>query len=211
MLFDVTADPVKVRWYFADPAQPWAPDGNLFVSSNWSNRERYAGELGEQPGPMPWKNGKDFRGYPIQTGDPCSMDTLLQNGFSPGGTVGPWTNGKLDCCSGAAFDCTAVASTLHVEITSISGCSGLAQTFDIALVAPCVWQGTATTWLGDALFTLGYSMGAWFRSLDCFVGDPTWTQTAFTWPPLNLEFDVLDTADCCSFSGTDTFHVRVYE
>jgi len=211
MLFDASGVPQKVRWYRPDPAQPWAPDGNLFVSGNWIARDLVDGELGEQTGAKPWKNGADFRAYPIQTGDPCSIDPLLQAGFSPGGTLGPWTDGKLDCCTVAPFDCLTLPATLHVEITSLSGCSGLAQTFDVSTVAPCVWQGTATTWLGNALFTLGYSMGAWFRSLDCFTGDPTWTQTAFSWGPLNLEFYVTDTTACCSFAGTDTFHVRIFE
>jgi hypothetical protein len=211
MLFDPTGTGHRIRWYRADPSQPWAPDGNQFVSTNWINRDRTAGELGEQPGTMPWKNGKDFRNYPVQTGDPCSIDTLLTTGFTtPGEEVGPWTDGKLDCCSGP-FDCTTLPSTLHVQIDDLSGCGGIVGSFDITSVASCVWQG------GTPLFTLGYSMGAWFRFLNCTGGDPTWTQVSFTTGPLNLVFDVLDTtggmtpALCCGVSGLDTFRVTITE
>jgi hypothetical protein len=153
MLFDLAGVGQKVRWYVADDLQPWAPDGNQFVSTNWINRDRTAGELGEQPGPMTWKNGKDFRIYPTFTSDGCGMDTLLENGFSPGGQVGPWTDGKLDCCTSPMIpSCCGgsdVPASLSLTISDTGGaCSCLAGTY-------------ALTW--DPAFTAGFAFqpGAW--------------------------------------------------
>jgi hypothetical protein len=210
MSFDPAADPVTVRWYFADEDQPWVPDGNQFVSLNWDGPDRSPNELGEQDGNRPWSNGKNEKLYPLFAGDGCSIDPLLLSGLSGGATTGPWdSQGILGCCTPAPFDCTLLPDTLHVAIEDLSGCGGIVGSFDINRVDTCVWQG------GTPLFTLGYSMGAWFRSLACAGGDPTWTQIAFTWPPLNLVFHVLDTtgsltpALCCGMTGLDTFQVTV--
>ena len=208
MLFDVTGSPINVVWYFVPPGTNFAPKGNQFVSGNWVSREVEAGDLGEQPGPRPWRNGSNPVNYPPPSGDPCSLDVKLQNGLDPGETTGPWTGRKLDCCS-TPFDCLTLPSTLHVEITDLSGCGGIVGGFDIFTVAACVWQG------GTPLFTLGYSMGAWFRFLNCSGGDPTWTQVSFSESPFELVFDVVDEtggalpAGCCSMSGLDRFRVTI--
>jgi hypothetical protein len=212
MAFGVGQTPVPVRWYFAAPGQPWAPDGNQFTSTKWDGPDDSGNDLGERFGPTQWANGKDVKNYPVQTSDGCMEDLLLQNGLSSGQTTSTWSvDGKLDCCTTPTFDCTLLPNTLHVAISDLSGCGGIVGTFDIFNVAPCVWQG------GTPLFTLGYSMGAWFRFLNCTGGDPTWTQVSFTFGPLNLVFDVLDStgapapALCCGPSGLDTFRVTVTE
>jgi hypothetical protein len=209
MAFGVGQTPVAIKWYFADADQPWCPQGNQFVSLNWDGPDREPNDLGEQDAPRPWSNGKNEKLYPQFLSDSCGMDPLLQTGLSAGQTTSNWdAQSKLSCCDGA-FDCTTLPSTLHVAITDLAGCGAMVSTYDINLVAPCVWQG------GTPLFTLGYSMGAWFRSLNCPGGDPTWTQVAFTASPFKLVFDVLDTtggalpALCCGLSGLDTFRVTV--
>lgn len=210
MVFSEGGTPVSVKWYRAKEGQPWVPAGNLFVSRNWVPPDDYASELGEQPNAARgWSNGKDLKDYPIQGGDPCSIDGYLTAGLTSGDTTGPWSGGVLGCCSDV--DCNAYADPLFADIVSLSGCSSLAQTVQLDLVAPCVWQGTAVTTLGSALMTVGYSMGAWFRSLDCFTGDPTWTLVSQQNVPLEVVWDVLDTAVCCGFSGTDTFRVTLHE
>jgi len=212
MVFGIGGTPVRVRWYKADPAAAWAPEGNQFVSGNWVGRDLVAGELGEQPGAKPWRNGAAPRVYPVPTTDACLIDDALVNGLTTGEETGPWgSNGDLLCCSAAPFDCLDLPSTLNVSITDLSGCGSLVGSFTITEVADCVWQG------GTPLFTLGYAFGAWFRSLACGGGDPTWTQVAFSWAPLNLVFDVLDQDGganptlCCSGTGTATFRVTVTE
>lgn len=210
MVFESGGSRKSVTWYFSKVGQPWAPDGNKFVSLNWDGPDKSPSDLGEQDGARPWSNGKDVKNYPLQLGDPCSIDADLVLGLTPGNTTGPWSpEGKLACCNDV--DCTSYADPLFADIVSLSGCSSLAQTVQLDLVAPCVWQGTATTTLGSALMTVGFSMGTWFRSLDCFTGDPTWTLVSQVNVPLQVVWDVLDTAVCCGFSGTDTFRVTLHE
>lgn len=142
MLFEEGGAPFPVRWYRADMAQPWAPDGNLFVSSNWVNRDLVGGELGEQPGGKPWRNGADFRGYPVQTGDPCLLDVLLQTGLSTGETTGPWSEGRLICCNGC---CPDKGVSLFARVSPGSGCPCLDNT-EVELT----WSAGSNSWKGSA-------------------------------------------------------------
>lgn len=149
MLFDVTGVGHKVRWYRSKDGQPWAPDGNQFVSANWINRDADAGDLGEQPGTRPWKNGKDFRDYPVQTADPCTMDPLLVAGFSSGEEIGPWEGGKLLCCSGVVCcDRIDIPTSLTIRLDPpASGCACVTplQSFTLTRTPDtCTWSGSDT-------------------------------------------------------------------
>lgn len=58
MVFRTGDNPVSIRWRRAVPKARVFPDYHSFSSANWDERECKAGELGEQPGPRPWSNGK---------------------------------------------------------------------------------------------------------------------------------------------------------
>ena len=135
------------------------PPGNKFVSSNWVDRECVAGELGEQPGGKPWRDGSDPKGYPIQTGDGCLIDDYFVDGLPAGETTGPWdAQGKLDCCTnplppprtevdcgGGNFVCPGaggVPTVLSATMTSLGSCP---EFNDVAVemleVSPGRWEG----------------------------------------------------------------------
>ena len=209
MLFDATADPVKCQWYVAKDGQPWAVDGNLFASHNWSNRDQVAGELGEQPGSLPWKNGKDFREYPIQGGDPCSMDPLLQAGFAPGGEVGPWTEGKLDCCTCV---CDGYPCVLTATITSISGCDDFEQTFELVSdgTSPCFWVGGGPDFDGSFFFSLGKAGSVYTPFIDCTTPFTAFTLVTQQDSPLLLVYDADGAGCCCSgMPCTGTWRITI--
>jgi hypothetical protein len=155
MSFDPAADPVTVRWYFADEDQPWVPDGNQFVSLNWDGPDRSPNDLGEQDGPRPWRNGKNEKLYPLFAGDGCDMDPLLLAGLSGGATTGPWdTAGVLGCCTPTPC-CPATTDVLHATVTPGSGCPCLdGVSVDLAYDSLSGnWFGSATV-CSSELFTL---------------------------------------------------------
>jgi len=214
MIFEVGGGPVAVRWYRAAEDQIFAPEGNLFVSGNWVNRDLVVGELGEQPGSKPWANGADPHGYPLQAGDPCVLDAWLQSGLPIGETTGPWTSeNKLECCDGVC-DCHNLADNLQAEFTNVSGCSFLEGTIALARAGGnCVWLGEVETWLGTAAVTLTFDEGLqeWTLNVDCFTGDSSDDVSDNSCPPVDLTFTVADSTACCSFGGGDSFTVRVTE
>jgi len=198
MLFDTTADPVIVEWYKAKDGQPWAPNYNRFVSDNWINRESAAGELGEQPGPRPWANGKDTQDYPVQTDDPCSMDDLLVNGLPPGGTTGPWTDGKLECCSSTC--CPSITDDLSLTFPAGGGCP-CAEGNTIVLS----WDAMENSWVGtgtvcghemDAVWTCGGTIETCELTLDWAThgvsGPGTPRLDVSSCPPVFAFYDSMD-------------------
>jgi hypothetical protein len=196
MVFSIDADPVRVRWYVAKDLQPWAPDGNLFVSSNWVNRETDAGDLGEQPTSKPWFSGKDTKDYPVATGDPCGIDDDLVVGLDAGETTGPWSlDGKLGCCSCA---CDSYPCTLHATITSLSGCEGFEQTFDLVSdgTTPCMWIGGGPDFDGSFFFSLQEALLVWTPFIDCTTPFTSFTLVTQQDAPLLLVYDA-DSAGCC--------------
>lgn len=149
MLFESASDPVPVRWYKAKAGQPWAPDANLYVSGNWTAKDLTAGELGEQPGSRPWRNGADTKDYPVQTGDPCDMDPLLQTGLTGPETTGPWVEDKLECCTPGSTCCdrSDIPSTLLMRLSPpVLGCGCVTplQSFNIYKTTGCTWEGSDT-------------------------------------------------------------------
>jgi hypothetical protein len=155
MVFEVGADPVRVRWYFPDDAQPFMPPGNVFVSDNWVSRESVAGEIGEQPGTRPWSNGKNEKLYPVQTVDGCGTDAAFLGGLSGGQTTGPWTGNVLGCCSLVPSCCGGddIPMSLGLTIVDVTGFCG------------CVAGTYSLTW--DPYFMGGFvaTPGAWTKPI----------------------------------------------
>jgi len=144
-----TGDPaVLVDWYFCDKdAKPLDVD-SAFRSKNWDNRYAVANDLGEQPGPRPWKNGKKPKnGF---TGDTKSQRCARYHadwwatGLGPAESVGPFNaDGVPLCCvNGPPISCIDTEfDVLSAEIIDIQGCSNLGQPSALERIGPglCKW------------------------------------------------------------------------
>jgi len=205
MLFNVDDDPVRVRWFKTLESAEWMPEGNVFASDNWNDRDSEGGDLGEQPGLRPWKNGANTKGY---KGDvtTCIDPTWFNDGIPTGETTGDWdtTTTKLSCCEGQF--CESLEDDLQLEIVNLAGCSTLSQIITLSRIGLCTWQGTLVTDLGLATTTVEFLAPDWTISIDCFAGTDSAATSTFDESPFKVEWDLSDPGFCCTFSGTDTFH-----
>jgi len=208
MLFNASGDPATVEWYRADDAQPWLPVGNQFVSDNWINRDSTVGQIGEQPGGRPWRNGFNAKQYPVQTEDGCFIDGAFVAGLETGQTTGPWdATGKLGCCTtplppprtevdcgGGNFVCPmqgGVPTALFATLTGFDGCPEF-NGVQVVLTedSPGSWSGSLAiagktlTWFLD--FCIGSAHGDFTDGITlsgqiaCVPGD-TSNITGGTW------------------------------
>jgi hypothetical protein len=99
MLFGRGRLPVNVRWRKANDGAPLFTDWTVYRSANWDERFCVANELGEQPGPRPWSNGK---ARPDVSGNiyGCQPLRWFEAGLEPG-EPGPLFDStcKVVCCS----------------------------------------------------------------------------------------------------------------
>lgn len=137
MVMRVGDPAVLVKWYFADDdakvLEAWTP----FRSSNWAPGEDDVDDLGEQPGPRGWANGKKpANGW---TGDANSQACAeshadwWEDGLGVGEDTGPfYSPGVPDCCFDGppppempCVDCAAVPDVDMVISFECPGCPDL--------------------------------------------------------------------------------------
>jgi len=219
MIHRVGDPAVLVDWYRADPGAKMLEIDSPFRSANWQNRYAVAGDLGEQPGPRPWKNGKKpTNGF---TGDANSLacakyhSDWWQNGLGAGEQVGPFNaegvplccvNGPPASCVDSAFD------ILSAEIIDLAGCGNLGQPSALERVAPgdCIWQATFDiTGMSTGLASVVYvGSNQWQLTITCQIG--TVDVTAPFASGQVIDFDVLDDFPCCDQgSPPRSFRLRV--
>jgi hypothetical protein len=210
MVFRTGDDAVPVRWYRAEEGALWAPDGNVFTSHNWSSRDSEAGDLGEQPGTRPWRPGANEKGYRGDVED-CIDPTWFVGGIPAGETTGPWddTTGKLECCTCV---CDDLPCTLHATITSLSGCDGFAQSFDLLSdgTSPCLWIGGGPDFDGSFFFSLSKTGSVYTPFIDCTTPLTSFSLVTQQDSPLLLVYDA-DAAGCCcsSLPCTGTWRITI--
>lgn len=121
---------ILVQWYFADPEANTLDFDSPFRSANWVNRYAEAGELGEQPGSRPWRDGKKPKnGY---KGDQNSLDCIkshedwFTDGLPEGEENGPFNEDGVPLC------CVNGPTPPPIDLC---GCS-TARSIDITLHCP---------------------------------------------------------------------------
>ena len=210
---------VLVDWYFCDPGAKPMDVWSSFRSRNWDGRDATAGQLGEQPGVRPWKNGKKPKnGY---TGDANSQNCIRyhadwwKDGLGAGEETGPFNangvplccvNGPPVTCSDAAFD------ILSAEIIDLAGCGNLGQPSALERIDPgickwlCTFDITGMTTAAAAVEYVGSN--TWELTTTCHTG--TVISSAPFMPGQVIDFDVDDDFPCCDQgSPPRSFRLRV--
>jgi len=160
MVFRDGDSAVEVEWYWTDPGAKCFPGWSRFSSGNWSSRDQVAGDLGEQPGPKPWRNGsKPANGW---TGDlnavACAKlkESWWQYGIPTGEDTGPLdTEGRPLCCvdgppppddpCASAWHCDNMPDSLTAKFSDSTGTwfLGSPDGLEVQLVRdsidPCMW------------------------------------------------------------------------
>jgi len=99
-----TGDPaILVDWYKADAGAKCLTFPSPFRSKNWEERFSEVGDLGEQPGPRTWKNGKKpkngFDGGTNSLACAASHQDWWQDGLGASEETGPFNaDGVPLCC-----------------------------------------------------------------------------------------------------------------
>jgi len=204
MVFRVGDDPVPVQWMWAKEGAVSFPFDHKFYSTNWDSRAAIAGELGEQPGPKPWRNGSGDPSPGTSLGS-CTIGDWFLTGI-PEGELTPPTgpDHKPLCCSEEPFDCMALADTLTLTIAGTGDCTAIDQSISLTRVTGlCQWLGVMVTPSGNATTTVEFADDTWTLDFDCFTGHVGGDGEVISPDPLEVEWTLTDTGACCSFLEHD--------
>lgn len=203
-----TGDPaILVQWYFADKTAKTMDIESSFRSKNWENRDAVVGQVGEQPGSRPWRDGKKPKGG--YNGDTNSLDCARyhsawwRDGLGPGDDPGPFNmSGVPTCCvDGPPVSCLSTSfDVLSAEIIDIAGCGCLGVPSALERTDPdlCEWSCTfdlCDSSTGMAVVTYVGS-DTWELDITCHVG--TINATAPFVAGGTVDFTVDDDFPCCT-------------